>query len=313
MTRSQLNIVLAVAGLGLGALLWFSREKPEVLPSLTALTSDAVSVIELAHPEAALIRLAKQDGAWQLTAPVSAPADEFEVASLVNLARLDVKRSLAVADADLKELQLDPPNYTVKLNDQVLAFGGTEPIEHRRYVRTGDSVALVLDPPGAALDSDYSDLVAKQLLRPGAQIQRIELPGLTVSRKEAGGWLAEQQPDASADDLQALVDAWRNLRAMWNGARPADAGEAGEPVSIVLADGVLDLRIVEREPQLKIDHPAIGVRYTVSRAELDKLLKLPEPTTNIDNDTGNDTAADPASEPAAETAVETPVDAQTGE
>lgn len=278
MTRSHLNIVLALAAVGLGALLWFSREKPERFAPLTPLKQDEVTTIELAHPDAALIRLEKQGTAWQLTAPVSAPADDFEVSSLVNLATLDVKRSLSVAEVDLQQLQLDPPKYTVTLNGHALDFGGTEPIEYRRYVRSGEQVALVLDPPSAALDSDYSDLVAKQLLPPGAQIQRIELPELTLERGDSGGWRVEQKPDAGSDELQTVVDTWRNLRAMWNAARPADAGDAGEPVRIVLAEGELNLRIVEREPQLKIDNPAYGVRYTVSKAELDKLLKLPEAT-----------------------------------
>jgi hypothetical protein len=278
MTRSHLNIVLALAAVGLGALLWFSREQPETFPPLTPLQQAEVSSIELAHPDAPLIRLEKQGTAWRLTAPVSAPADDFEVSSLVNLATLEIKRSLPLAEAYLKQLQLDPPNYTITLNSHVLGFGDTEPIEFRRYVRSGDQLALVLDPPSAALDRDYSDLVARQLLPAGAQIQRIELPQLTVARKEQGGWIAEQKPDAGSDELQALVDTWRDLRAMWNAARPADAGDAGEPVRIVLADGELNLRIVEREPQLKIDNPAYGVRYTVSRAELDKLLNLPEPT-----------------------------------
>jgi hypothetical protein len=275
MTRSHLNIVLALAAIGLGALLWFSREKPETFPPLTALKADEVTAIELAHPDAPVIRLEKSDGAWRLTAPVQAPADDFEVSSLVNLATLDVRRSLPLAEADLKQLQLDPPKYTITLNGHELGFGDTEPIEYRRYVRSGEQVALVLDPPSAALDSDYSDLVAKQLLPTGAQIQRIELPQLTVVRKH-GVWIAEQRPEAGSDELQGLVDAWRNLRAMWNAARPADADDAGEPVRIVLGEGELNLRIVQREPQLQIDNPAYGVRYTVSRAELDRLLTLPE-------------------------------------
>jgi hypothetical protein len=276
MTRSHLNIVLALAAIGLGALLWFSREKPETFPPLTALKTDEVTTIELAHPDMPVIRLERSDGAWRLTAPVQAPADDFEVSSLVNLATLDVKRSVPAAEADLKQLQLDPPKYTITLNEQVLGFGDTEPIEYRRYVRSGDQVALVLDPPSAALDSDYSDLVAKQLLPAGVQIQRIELPQLTVARKDGGGWIAEQKPDAGSDELQGLVDAWRNLRAMWNAARPQDAGDEGDAVRIVLSDGEITLRIVQREPQLQIDNPAYGVRYTVSRAELDKLLTLPE-------------------------------------
>lgn len=278
MKRSHLNITLSVVVVALGALLWFSREKDEVFPPLTPLARDAVTAIEIAHPDRPLIRLQKQGPQWRLLAPVEAPADEFEVASLLSLADTDVKRSLPAAEVDLAELKLEPPQYRITLDDQVLAFGDSEPIEHRRYVRSGDRIALVLDPPSAALDADYSDLVAKQLVPADAEIRRIELPGLTVTREDGdGGWRSPEQSDAEAARIEALVKAWQDLRAMWNAARPADAGDAGDPVRLVLADGELNLRIVEREPQLKIDNPAYGVRYTVSRAELDKLLKLPAP------------------------------------
>lgn len=278
MRRSHLNIALAVAVAGLGALLWFSREQDEVFPPLTSLTRDAITSITVAHPDKPPIKLGKQGSQWSLIQPVAAPADEFEVASLLGLADAGVKRSLSVADVDLAELKLDPPRYRITLNDTELAFGDSEPIEHRRYVRSGDQVALISDPPSAALDADHSDLVAKQVVPQDAEIRRIELPGLTVSRdEESGTWSAAEQPDADSARIVPLVEAWRGLRAMWNAARPADADDAGEPVRIVLADGELNLRIVEREPQLQIDNPAYRVRYTVSKAELDKLTKLAEP------------------------------------
>src|SRR5690606_20721236 len=134
----------------------------------------------------------------------------FEVASLLGLADTDVKRSLPVAEVDLAELKLDPPQYRITLDDTELAFGDSEPIGHRRYVRNGDQVALVLDPPSAALDADYSDLVAKALVPEAAEIRRIELPGLTLTREgEAGTWTSPEQPDADAARIETLVNAWR--------------------------------------------------------------------------------------------------------
>jgi hypothetical protein len=277
MKRSQLNVALAVAVAGLGALLWFSREQQEVFPPLTPLAREAITSISVAHPDQPLIKLRKQDAQWSLVEPVTAPVDDFEVASLLGLADTEVKRSLPVTEVDLAELKLDPPQYRITLNEIELGFGDSEPLEHRRYVRNGDQVALVADPPSAALDADYSDLVSKALVPATAEIRRIELPGLTVTRDDAGAWTSPEHADADAARIGTLVKTWQDLRAMWNAARPADAGDAGDPVRIVLADGELNLRIVEREPQLQIDNPAYGVRYTVSKAELDKLTTLVEP------------------------------------
>lgn len=278
MNRTQLNAVLAVAVVGLGVAAWLGREKPEPLPPLTPIAESDVRTIAIAHPDAAVIRIEKRGGDWRLVEPVDAPTDPFEVSSLVGLAKLEVKRSLPISEVTLADLKLDPPQYTVTLNDQVLGFGDTEPIEFRRYIRSGDQVALVGDPPSAALDRDYSDLVSRALLPDAAQILRIEVPGLVVRRGDDGsGWIADGRADATADQLQSFVDAWQNARAMWNAQRPADAGDAGEPVKLVLADGEVALRIAARDPQLLIDRADYGVRYTLSKADVDKLLKLPEP------------------------------------
>jgi len=276
MKRMQLNMGLFAAVVGLAVAVWVGREQPEKKPPLTPLSQDAVTSITIAHPGTPEITLAKQDGSWRLTAPVAAPTDPFEVSSLVGLAKLDVERSLAVSDVDLKELKLDPPQYTITLNDQVLAFGDAEPIQFRRYIRHGDSIALVADPPSAALDADYSDLVSKDLLPKDAKIQRIEVPGLSVDRS-SGAWVAEGHGDASADQLSRFVDAWSSAHAMWNAKRPADAGDAGQPIRLVLADGEIPLRLIETDPQLVIDSPAYGVRYTLSKADADTLLRLPKP------------------------------------
>ena len=64
---------------------------------------------------------------------------------------------------------------------------------------------------------------------------------------------------------------------MWNARTPEGAADSGEIVRLELADGTVELRVVAREPQLLIDRADYGVRYTLSKADADKLLKLPQP------------------------------------
>lgn len=280
MTRLQLNLALIVIVAGLAAVLFFTKEEEKKGPPLTTLTEAAVERIRLEHPDRPAIALVKQDGQWRLTEPVETRADPLEVASIVSLATLEAKRKLAVAEVDLKELKLDPPVYRVTLNDTVLAIGDSEPIEYRRYIRVGEEIALTDDPPSAALDADFSDLVAKELLPPGAMIRRIEVPGLTLVRSADGQSWTETpaQAGASADQKQKFVDGWQSARAMWNAAIPAgEENKPGEPVTIVHDGGELKLKIVAREPQLIIENPAAKVRYTLSKALENEILRLPDP------------------------------------
>ena len=192
MTRGKRNVLLLVGIVGLAALLWFTREQPEPEVPLTALSPDLIDRIRVAHPDRPAIVLARgAEDQWRLTEPVEADADALEVAALLNLANLPVRRQLDGA-FDPAELGLAPPAFVITLNDVVLRFGDTNPITAQRVVQTDTLAALVDNPPSAALDDDYTDLVSKQLIPEGDAIVAIDRPTGAVSRRlmTAGAWSA---------------------------------------------------------------------------------------------------------------------------
>ena len=176
MKRSHLNLALLVVAGGLGAALWFGQKKEEKGPPLTPLSQDAITRIAVQHPGKPVIKLEKKGTAWFLTEPVQSATDKYEIGGILSLADLEVKSKLE-AGVDRKELELDPPKYSVTLDDTRIDIGGTEPIKYRRYVSSAGVTGLIDDPPSAALDPDYSDLVSKALVPEGANLKRIELPG----------------------------------------------------------------------------------------------------------------------------------------
>lgn len=282
MKRTHLNLALLVVAAGLGAAVYFGQKKEEQGPPLTALSAEALTRIALEHPGHPKVVLEKQAGEWKLTAPVQADTDPYEVSALTSLATTGTKRVLPLAEVKLAELGLQPPAYRITLNDVALDFGGVEPIEARRYIQRGGEVALVDDPPSAALDADYSDLVAKSLVPERAEIASIQLPGFSVVRAADGkAWTtAPLQPQASVDAAQKLANAWKDARAMWMAAEPADAAQGGETVKLRLKDGRELLFVVaERDPQLVIARPDLKVRYTMSKALETELLQLHEAAT----------------------------------
>ncbi len=280
MKRARLNLTLLAAALGLGVAVYFAQQAEPAGPPLTAYKPDAVTRIVLEHPGAPPIRLEKQGSHWQLAAPIVAEADPFEVNALVGLA--DRETQLRLEGATLKDLDLDPPQFTLTLNDAAIGFGSNEPIEYRRYVKTADGAFLIEDPPGAALDKDYADLVAKDLFPAGAEIERIELPQLTLAKGADGKWsVTPADPNAGADSMQKLADGWKGARSMWNEMAPdpkVGAKAGGDKVKVTLKGGVArEFVVVAREPQLKLRRADLGVNLVMSRALADELLKLPAP------------------------------------
>ncbi|MCI0749817.1 MAG: DUF4340 domain-containing protein [Nevskiales bacterium] len=276
MKRGLLNLILLGVAAVLGLAVFLSQEKKESGPPLTALTPDTVTQIEIQHPGANIVRLEKKDKHWRLVTPRAALADDFEISALLGLTDQE-SEALDTASLTLSELGLDPPSFSVRLNDTDIAFGGVEPLQYRRYVKVGETVSLIEDPSGTTLDSDYADLVAKQLLPEGSEIQRLELPGLTLAKNAAGTWSSKPaHPKASGDTLQKLVDGWKTARSSWN-ETGKDARTKGEAVTVKLGDGTaLRFVIVEKDPQLKLHRPDLGVTFVLSKTQADGLLNLPE-------------------------------------
>jgi hypothetical protein len=275
MNRTHLNLGLLAVAAGLGVAVFLSQEKEKKGPPLTALTQGAVTRIAIAHPGASAIRLEKRDGGWFLTEPVQAEVDEFEINALLGLAEAEAKETLT--GVSLPELELEPARYVITLDDTAVAFGGVEPLQYRRYVKVGETVSLIEDPPSAALDKDYADLVAKGLVPVGAEIEKIELPKLTLAKADGKWTLTPPDPKASADAMQALADAWKNARAMWN-EQARDEAVKGDRVRLTLAGGeVREFVVAAREPQFKLQRPGLGVNFVLSKALADEMLKLQAP------------------------------------
>lgn len=274
MKRAQLNLAMVGLIAIIGAGLYFSRETPPEETPLLPLDAEAIDRIEIAHPEQAAIVLSREGDQWRLTAPVQTAADAFEVASLTRLAALPVRREVA-GDADADALGLAPPDFVIRLNEHALSFGDIEPLSSQRYIDVDGRVVLVDNPPGSALDRDYSDLVSKQLIPTGAVMNRIALPGLTVIRDD-GRWRAPEAPEASADQLVALVDGWRDAKAMWNAEALQVDPAVNDTVRIAFEDGrEIEWIIARRDPQFELIRADLNVQYTLSRALVESLLGLP--------------------------------------
>jgi hypothetical protein len=114
-------IVLAVVLAGLGAYIYFVEwKKPQDTeaaagPKIFSVKSDAIDEITVKSAGGDRTTLKKTGGAWQITEPVAATADEAEVSGIVtNLAAVDIVRTVEESPADLKEFGLAQPRVEVE-------------------------------------------------------------------------------------------------------------------------------------------------------------------------------------------------------
>ncbi len=278
MKRKHLNLLLAVLTIGLLAAVYFSQEKPEPPPPpLTSLDGQDIDRILVQHVGSPDIRLEKPKDQWWLVAPVITRAETIEVNALLDLATRPSQRQYPASEMDLAELALDKPRQVIQLNDTRIEFGGLDAIESHRYVRVGDTVHMIVDPPSAALDADYQDLVAKRLIPADAKIARIQLPGLTLARGDKEGWrVTPQSADQGADAAQQMVDAWQRAQAMWITPLNKKIPTQGH-VRIEFGEEVFEFGILKHDTQLILSRPDLNVQFTLPKTLEAELFELKPP------------------------------------
>lgn len=296
MKQGHLNLLLLAVAAGLFWLLVLDENKEEAKiakaierqPPLTALDVNAIRSIRLRNPGSADIVMEKTGSGWQLREPVAIAADLVQVGNLTALATLETRGSIDTAAAKRADLGLDPPRSTVVLDDTVLGIGEIEPLKRSRYIELdpgtpNSRISLVDDFAPEAFDGEFTDLVNKALVPFDADIARLDIPGLTVTRDAAGGgWIATPaSPEATPDALKRLVDAWRDVRALSTVPPLTDAGAGSKPdITVTFADAQrIGYRIVDKASSRFLQRLDVPVSYQLAPIEAERLLTLTQPVT----------------------------------
>ena len=145
--RNRLNLGLLglVTALLLIAVFEPGRESPPTPVPLLELAPEQVQNIGIERPGQEAVVLRKQAGAWFLIKPLEAPGNTALIDAVLKITTAVCPLRYPSTALELAKLQLDPPLLTLILNDQELAFGGTESLDNRRYLRIKDTVYLCTD------------------------------------------------------------------------------------------------------------------------------------------------------------------------
>ena len=174
---------------------------------------------------------------------------------------------------DLAKFELDKPKATLILGNTTLAFGGSDPINMRRYVQSGDTLYLANDDFFHHLSAAATDYVDKKLLPENAKLREIQLPGLKATLGQDGKW--SREPAGDKPDLSELATLWTTARAI--DVKRLAGPAKGDPVHIGLAEGgAVDFVIVQRDPEPILARQDLGLQYELTGETARQLLNLPK-------------------------------------
>lgn len=281
MRRHIINLVLLFLIGAVAALVWMRKEPPTPPPEpLLVDTTEGIQRVGFRIPGGASVMAARSDDGWRLTEPVSAPADNGVINSLLAAARAPIADRIPAQEVDLTQMGFDQPERYMQFDDVEVAFGAINPVTKKRYVLMEDSVLLIRDPAGASSYHSHVKLVHKAVVPPGRRLVRIERPGWMLYRDEEG-WRGERR-DGSAEPVsteraEAAGQAWTEARAMWTAEPSRDPDAERENVVLHFADGEAVELAAVRGQQLLLQRADFAVQYHVARNLTGLLLDLESP------------------------------------
>jgi hypothetical protein len=209
-----LSVVLA----GLAAYIYFvESKKPQDAettagPKVFSVKTDAIDEITIKSAGGDRTTLKKVGGAWQITAPIAAPADETEVSGIVtNLATVDIVRTVDEKATDLAQFGLAEPRVEVEFKEaggkstQRLLVGEKTATSGDLYARlpSDKKVFLIAGSYDATFNRSTFDLRQKSVLafeRDKVDQVSVQSGTTTVELARASGeWKLAKPIQAPAD------------------------------------------------------------------------------------------------------------------
>jgi len=229
--------LVVVAGLGTYAFLGVFKpdqaeaERKEAEAKLFSLEVEELTRLEVFAKDETTV-LERQDGAWRITSPVLAAADEDAVRSLLDRLSRANRRKLLEEDGDPSLFGLDEP--TLRISAQAasgeqaeVALGGQNSFDSSWFATIRPNQIITVDGwLKGSLEKSTFDLREKRLLDLGIDsVQQLHVTGLAtyaISRSD-DGWRRDD-PDEVVEPaaVDEILLALRDLKAT---AFPAGAAE----------------------------------------------------------------------------------------
>jgi Domain of unknown function (DUF4340) len=217
--RGMKSLLVLVLVLGaLGAYIYFvESKKPQGAeatagPKLFSVKAEAIDQITVKAANGDRTALDKANGAWQITSPIVAPADDAEVSGIVtNLATVDAMRTVEESPRDLKQFGLADPRVEVSFRTagsrqlRSLLIGDKTATLGDLYAKLPNEkkVFLIAGSFDATFNRSTFDLRQKTVLafdRDKVDQVDVQAPGTTVELSRAGSdWTIVKPFQAPAD------------------------------------------------------------------------------------------------------------------
>jgi len=209
-TRNTLLLALAVVALGVGVYAEIRREEGLLPKPLTTIDPQNVKSVTIEATGVSTRRFEHRANGWWMTKPYPLRAEAEVIPRLLNVLSAPVRKTLDAKEYDLANLGLDKPGVTLNVDGAILEFGGEDPIDHDRYVRTGGKIVRIPDRFAMRLSESPEVEIDRHLIDPEATVVEVGIDGAAPRADLAEAWKKtvplQILPGPSSANTKALVE-----------------------------------------------------------------------------------------------------------
>lgn len=284
-----LNIALAVivAILIILVVLEPGTEKQQFKKLAGDLNPENIDKLILERHGKLIVSLAKQQHGWEMLQPYKLHANDVQINALINIVNQNSYTQINKQQHELEKFGLTKPYARLQLNNKTFIFGGTDPLNFRRYVLVDDTIHLINDTMFQQLTLDAVKYVSFTLIPDNTKITRLVLPEITlIKNPETGGWkLTPDNSTLSQDKLNSIIEEWRIARAIeispWASSNNATL-DSDTPIEIDLDLNLdnnehLQYLLIKDEQDLILGRKDMGIKYRLPGNMRNRLLQADVP------------------------------------
>ena len=145
--RSKINVALLALIALVAALLFLTtgKQEAEQQTSVSAIDKAGITSISITRTGRDALHFSKKGNAWQMVSPRPARANQTRINAILSVLQAHSYTQLDAGKMDLNRFDLVHPAVTLTLNDFEFRFGGSNPLEGRRYLLFQHTIHLIDD------------------------------------------------------------------------------------------------------------------------------------------------------------------------
>ena len=275
--RNLLNLILlGIVAILILVVVYEPGVEEKAKPRLATLDKTTINKITLERTGQRPLTLEKHDGNWMMQTPFQIRANKIKAESLLALVEQETFAQYPLKDLDVKSYGLDIPRASITFNDKErFDFGGTEPLNKRRYVRYHDTLYVINDYFYYQLMSPVTMFVDHKLLPQSDHITKLVLPALSLTLKD-GTWQLHPKSDGQSNEqANELIENWKLTHAMQISDYDGKSAKQSAEVYLDNQDTPITFHILLDKEHFYLARPDLGLKYEIARDKANELFKLP--------------------------------------